>query len=112
MKIQRLSLDVWGNIFRNLEEAEEEVEIVWLDSTDEWCLCAGEELFEDAFDTEQEAQERLDYLESIFLRREVCEREIQDGEWVCLNDLTGCLYNDSHNGCSYAGDSCTPLEDE
>lgn len=83
----RLPLDTWENIFRNVnelqleQEAEEgmaeliergvveriEVEVVWLDGTDEWCLCSGCELFEDGFETEREAQERLDYLEKKLL---------------------------------------------
>ena len=72
----RLSLEAWGNIFRNLKDmAPDEyydgvvdwVEVMWLDGTDEWCLCFGEELFEDGFKTEREAQERLDSLEKLLL---------------------------------------------
>jgi hypothetical protein len=79
----RLPFETWTNIFRNvhdaqLEQLQEEgmeeliregieqrieVEVVWLDSSDEWCLCCGTELFEDGFKSEKEAQDRLDYLE-------------------------------------------------
>lgn len=78
--MKRLSLETWTNIFRNLQEMDEEdyydgvvdwVEVMWLDGggvqEDEWCLCFGEELFEDGFKTEKEAQERLTYLENILL---------------------------------------------
>jgi hypothetical protein len=69
---QRLSNETWQNIFRNLEDMTPDeyydgvvdwVEVIWLDSTDEWVLAFGEELFEDGFTSEKEAQERLDYLE-------------------------------------------------
>lgn len=73
---QRLLLDDWEEIFKNLKEMTpadyydgvvDWVEVLWLDNggsePDEWCLCFGEDLFEDGFETEQEAQKRLDYLE-------------------------------------------------
>lgn len=72
--MKRLNVEMWKNIFTNLKEMDKEdyydgvvdwVEVVWLDGTDEWCLCYGEELFEDGFKTEKEAQERLDYLETL-----------------------------------------------
>jgi len=72
---QRLPLETWENIFRNLSEMEEEdyydgvidwVEVTWLDSSDEWVLNYGEELFEDGFKTEEEAMKRLDMLERHF----------------------------------------------
>lgn len=66
---QRLNYDTWENIFRNTQEADEEVEIVWLDSSDDWCLCNDCELFEDGFATEQEARERLNYLENLFFNK-------------------------------------------
>ncbi len=74
--MKRLSLETWKNIFINLQDMDEEdyydgyvswVEVVWLDGTNEWCLCYGEELFEDGFKSEKEAQERLDYLEETLL---------------------------------------------
>jgi hypothetical protein len=74
---QRLDNETWKNIFRNLKDMDEEdyydgvvdwVEIMWLDGTDEWCLCFGEELFEDGFRTEEEAQKRLNYLENLLLK--------------------------------------------
>jgi hypothetical protein len=78
--MQRLPLETWSNIFRNLQEMDEEdyydgdvdwVEIIWLeesgDKPEEWVLAYGEELFEDGFKSEQEAQERLTYLENLIL---------------------------------------------
>jgi hypothetical protein len=61
----------WENIFRNLKESNEEIEVTWLDPGDssegEWCLNCDCELFEDGFKTEKEAQTRLNYLENKFL---------------------------------------------
>lgn len=76
---KRLDLETWKNVFRNVKEIVEEqkkngeevesdwIEVVWLDGIDEWCLCHGEELFEDGFKSEQEAQECLNYLEKLIL---------------------------------------------
>ncbi|AXH71047.1 hypothetical protein BSP36_003 [Bacillus phage BSP36] len=61
------SLETWKNIFRNLEEEGEQLEVIWLESSDEWCLCTGTELFEDGFKTEDEANNRLEYLEKTLL---------------------------------------------
>jgi hypothetical protein len=62
---QRLNIETWKNIFRNTQEANEEIEVVWLDSDNEYCLCVDCELFEDGFKTEKEAEERLEYLRNI-----------------------------------------------
>lgn len=61
--VKRLDIKEWENIFRNLEEDGEEVQISWLDGTDEWCLHFDYELFEDGFKTEREANIRLEYLQ-------------------------------------------------
>lgn len=72
----RLSNETWKNIFRNLKDMDEEdyydgevdwVEVIWLESTDEWVLAYSEELFEDGFKTEKEAMDRLSYLENKLL---------------------------------------------
>lgn len=60
------SLETWKNIFKNLADDGEHVEVVWLTSG-EWCLCSGTELFEDGFKTEDEANDRLEYLEKTLL---------------------------------------------
>lgn len=39
--------------------------------------------------------------------REVCE----DNCWWCVNDHTGCMYNDGHNTCCHPGNSMSPLEE-
>lgn len=68
--MQRLNDEIWKNIFRNLAEDDEEVEVTWLDevgSAGEWVLCFDCELFEDGFKTEEEAQKRLDFLEKKLL---------------------------------------------
>jgi hypothetical protein len=44
-----------------------------------------------------------------------CYREWDDDPgdpgWWCINDHTGCFYNDGHNTCSHEGDRASPLED-
>lgn len=75
--MERLSLETWKNIFRNVAEInedlkkegfeEEPIEIQYLESTDEYVLCSGCDLFEDGYKTEDEAQERLTYLENTIL---------------------------------------------
>jgi hypothetical protein len=74
--MKRLSLETWANIFRNLNEMDEEdyydgevswVEVIWLDGTDEWVLAYGTELFEDGFKSEREAEQRLHELEQQLL---------------------------------------------
>lgn len=58
--MQRLSVETWNTILTNMDEAGEEVEVVWLDSPDEWVLCCEYELFEDGFQSEEEADRRLE----------------------------------------------------
>lgn len=68
---KRLSIETWKNIFRNTKDNNEEIEIVWLDAVKpevaSYCLCADCEMFEDGFQTEKEAQDRLEYLENLLL---------------------------------------------
>lgn len=75
--MKRLSLETWENIFNNLKNMDKEeyydgevdwVEVLWLDGSDEWCLCYGEEMFEQGFKTEKEAQDRLNYLENLLIK--------------------------------------------
>lgn len=69
---QRLSDETWTNIFGNLSAMDPEdyydgdvswVEILWLDGTQEYVLAFGDELYEDGFTSEKEAEERLRELE-------------------------------------------------
>ena len=41
-----------------------------------------------------------------------CERELDDAGWCCINDHTGCLWNDGHNTCNHEGESLSPLEEQ
>jgi len=42
-----------------------------------------------------------------------CYREMEEnGSWGCVNDHTGCLFNDGHNECTHCGDCQSPLEEE
>ena len=38
--------------------------------------------------------------------------EFDDTGWWCINDHTGCIFNDGNNACSYRGNSTSPLEEE
>ncbi len=69
--MSQLPMETWENIFRNTQAAGEEVEVIYLDSGDEWGLCCDEDVFEDGYSSEQEAQERLDYLEGIFIKEDI-----------------------------------------
>ena len=63
--MEKLSFEEWKTIITNVNECDKndefgnEIEVLWLDDTDEWALCHGYELFEDGFKTEKEAWERL-----------------------------------------------------
>lgn len=64
----KLSIDSWKTVIKNIEEEKDEefgneVEVMWLESTDEWVLCHGYEIFEDGFKNEYEAMERLREIE-------------------------------------------------
>jgi len=41
-----------------------------------------------------------------------CERERDTDGWWCINDHTGCLFNDGHNTCAHLGNSLSPLEEK
>lgn len=73
---QRLSDEQWKIIFGNLKDMDPEdyydgdvswVEILRLDGTQEYVLAFGEELYEDGFETEREAEDRLRELENRLL---------------------------------------------
>jgi|SaaInlV_100m_DNA_2_1039680.scaffolds.fasta_scaffold37569_2 hypothetical protein len=41
-----------------------------------------------------------------------CLRELEpdaDPPWTCVNDHTGCMWNDGHNGCHHEGNNTQPL---
>lgn len=65
MKKTRLTLEQWETVMGNLKECNEEVEVVWLESClangdGEWAICNDCELFEDGFDSEEEAWQRYE----------------------------------------------------
>ena len=43
---------------------------------------------------------------------ELNSKEFDDTGWQCINDHTGCLFNDGHNMCSHRGNSTSPLEEQ
>ena len=62
MKMTRMTLTEWKIVLNNLKEENQDVEILWLDDTDEWILCHDCEIFEDGFATENQAYEYLNYI--------------------------------------------------
>lgn len=36
----------------------------------------------------------------------------ESGGWWCINDHTGCLWNNGHNECLHEGGGLAPLEDD
>lgn len=76
---QRLDKEAWKNVWRNVKETMEEekaegnpdymffdIEVTWLDGSDEWVLNVDCELLEDGFKSEEEAQERLNFVQKNF----------------------------------------------
>ncbi|ALA13425.1 hypothetical protein AVV02_gp286 [Bacillus phage AvesoBmore] len=71
--MERLTFEQWKDVFRNVKEInndlkhegfeEEPLEVVWLESTNEYVIASGCEVIEDEFKTEHEAQTRLDNME-------------------------------------------------
>lgn len=55
----RMSMNEWKTVLGNIYADDEDVEIIWLESTDEWVLCCDCEIFEDGFKTEKQARNRL-----------------------------------------------------
>lgn len=70
---QRLTKEQWQSAWNNAEEVRDEteedmgVEITWLETGDEWVLNVKDELLEDGFISEEEAQERLRFVEQNFI---------------------------------------------
>lgn len=77
--MELLNNKAWRNIFKNLEELEEEnyydgvqnwVEPIYLDPIEfndsKWGLAFGEELFEEGFETELDAEKRLEDMEKMY----------------------------------------------
>lgn len=64
--MKRLTLKEWATIIENIKEWNEseqlgnEIEVLYLESTDEYVLCLECEIFEDGFKTEAEAWQRYD----------------------------------------------------
>lgn len=74
---KRLTIDSWANILRNLEYDSLEVEVLWLDGTDEYCLCEDCELFEDGFETEKQAYDRLEEIQKLVRGQEMTKDKKQ-----------------------------------
>lgn len=76
----RLSKEAWQNVWNNTNEAMQEakdagdedymyqgIEVTWLDGSDEYILNVGEEVLEDGFTSEEEAQARLTFVEQNYI---------------------------------------------
>lgn len=74
--MKRLTLKEWKIIIENLQAENLEVEIVWLDSDDEFVLCHDCELFEDGFQTEEQAYSRLEKILSSLENLKTKERNM------------------------------------
>lgn len=83
--MNKLSNEKWFNIFRNVttcnEESEysNEIEILQLDSTNEFVLCHGCEVFEDGFTSEEEARHRLEEVEQIVHDKKFLMKKLKEG---------------------------------
>ena len=87
----RMGLNTWNIVLENLAEENEEVEIVWMDSCGDdkelgYALCHDCEMFEYGFETEKEANERL---QEIYVMSEMFTGfilpqldEQLEGEWL------------------------------
>ncbi|MGG1263815.1 hypothetical protein [Brevibacillus laterosporus] len=69
--MQRLDIETWVYLFREMREYRETIVVMRLDEADVWCLSLDEcEVLEKGFKTEAEARERLAYLEKTVLQIE------------------------------------------
>lgn len=70
---KRMTKEEWKAALKNLQwmkgmQGEDvEIDITWLDDTNEWVLNAWTELLEDGFTSEEEAQERLNFIEKNYI---------------------------------------------
>ena len=78
-----MTLTQWAIVLNNLKEENQEVEIVWLDGTDEWALCHDCEIFEDGFVSEYQA---YDYLVDIEKQVELLPQIIDELKEICNNE--------------------------
>lgn len=100
---KRLGLTDWRNIIRNVaesnhEEYGNEVEVMYLDnvpSPGEWALCHGEELFEDGFETEHDAEQRLEHITKVI--------DLEPIASICISNTCGVLIYDSESDYVLAG---------
>ncbi len=41
------------------------IKVVWVDNSNQWCICYRDEILENGFKTEMQALDRCEYLETI-----------------------------------------------
>lgn len=68
--MKRLDIDEWDEIFCNMEHKEgyshwDSIKVEWVDNSNKWCICYGDEILENGFKTEMQALDRCEYLEGI-----------------------------------------------
>lgn len=97
------TLETWRNIIRNVSESTDEeygneVEVIYLDNVPgpgEWGLCHGEELFEDGFETEHDAERRLEQIELVI--------DLEPIASICISNTGGVLIYDCESDWVLAG---------
>lgn len=68
--MKRLDIDEWDEIFCNIEHKDgyshwDWIKVVWVDISNKWCICYGDNILENGFKTEMQALDRCEYLEGI-----------------------------------------------
>ncbi|MGO4274942.1 hypothetical protein AB4Z22_34790, partial [Paenibacillus sp. TAF58] len=66
--MKRLDIDEWDEFFCRMEHKEgyshwDWIKVVWVDNSNKWCICYGDEILENGFETEMQALDRCEYLE-------------------------------------------------
>ncbi|MGN7296122.1 hypothetical protein [Ferdinandcohnia sp. SAFN-114] len=68
--MKRLDIHEWDDIFYNMTAKEglskwDYIKVVWVDNSNQWCICYRDEILENGFKTEMQALDRCEYLETI-----------------------------------------------
>lgn len=100
---KRLNRTQWGNVFHNLSELTDseygnEVEVTYMDNVPgpgEWALCHGEQLFEDGFETEYDAEQRLEHVLKVVDLKPVAS--------ICISNTGGVIIYECESDYVLAG---------
>ena len=108
--MNKLSNEEWITIFENVTSCDEkseygnEIEILQLDSTNEFILCYGCEVFEDGFTSEDEARQRLEEIEQMVHDKKFLMKKLKEsGVWYPQDsDEFKDLINDLENNPDFS----------